>query len=164
MPNSMVKPDPGVRPAVQSALDAFDELQRRLMSVHAPDFAALDITMAQAKLLYVVTASRELTMSDIAQRLGVTVSTASGSVDHLVDLGLLRRVDDPSNRRQVRVSVTPLGLQRLEQLRELGTSQLRALYDAMTDAELKVIVRAARIMARAVDASTLTAAPSRSPE
>jgi DNA-binding MarR family transcriptional regulator len=160
----MVKPDPGVRPAVQSALDAFDELQRRLMSVHAPDFAALDITMAQAKLLYVVTASRELTMSDIAQRLGVTVSTASGSVDHLVDLGLLRRVDDPSNRRQVRVSVTPLGLQRLEQLRELGTSQLRALYDAMTDAELKVIVRAARIMARAVDASTLTAAPSRSPE
>jgi DNA-binding MarR family transcriptional regulator len=160
----MVKPDPGVRPAVQSALDAFDELQRRLMSVHAPDFAALDITMAQAKLLYVVTASRELTMSDIAQRLGVTVSTASGSVDHLVDLGLLRRVDDPSNRRQVRVSVTPLGLERLEQLRELGTSQLRALYDAMSDAELKVIVRAARIMARAVDASTLTAAPSRSPE
>ncbi len=130
----MVKPDPDVRPAVQDALDAFEELQQRLMSVHAPDFAALDITMAQAKLLYVVTASRELTMSDIAQRLGVTISTASGSVDHLVSLGLLRRVDDPANRRQVHVSVTALGLERLEQLRELGTRQLRALYEAMTDA------------------------------
>ena len=160
----MVKPDPDVRPAVQKALDAFEDLQRRLMSLHAPDFAALDITMAQAKLLYVVTASRELTMSDIAQRLGVTVSTASGSVDHLVALGLLRRVDDPANRRQVRVSVTALGLERLEQLRELGTRQLRALYDAMTDAELKVIVRAARIMGRAVDASALPSDTPRSTE
>lgn len=152
----MVKPDPSERPAVQAALDAFDELQQRLMSVHAPDFAALDITMAQAKLLYVVTASGGSTISDIAQRLGVTVSTASGSVDHLVDMGLLHRVDDPANRRQVRVSVTPLGLETLEQLRELGTRQLRALYDAMTDAELKVVERAARIMTRAVDATTRT--------
>ncbi len=141
---------------MQAALDAFDELQQRLMSVHAPDFAALDITMAQAKLLYVVTASGGSTISDIAQRLGVTVSTASGSVDHLVDMGLLHRVDDPANRRQVRVSVTPLGLETLEQLRELGTRQLRALYDAMTDAELKVVERAARIMTRAVDATTRT--------
>jgi DNA-binding MarR family transcriptional regulator len=152
----MVMPILSVRPAVQDALDAFEELQHRLMSVHAPDFAALDITMAQAKLLYVVTASGELTMSDIAQRLGVTVSTASGSVDHLVDLGLLHRGDDPSNRRQVRVSITTLGLQSLEQLRELGTAQLRALYDAMTDAELKVVVRATRIMTRAVDATSHT--------
>ena len=146
----MVKPNHEVRPAVQGALDAFETLQQRLMSVHAPDFAALDITMAQAKLLYVVTATGELTMSDIAQRLGVTASTASGSVDHLVALGLLRRVDDPANRRQVRVSVTPGGLETLEQLRELGARQLRALYDEMSDAELKVVVRATRIMTRAV--------------
>ncbi len=149
---------------MQRAIDAFESLQLRLMSVHAPDFAALDMTMAQAKLLYVVTATGELTMSDIAQRLGVTASTASGSVDHLVDLGLLRRVDDPADRRQVRVSVTPRGQERLEQLRELGTGQLRTLYDAMTDAELKVVVRATQIMIRAVASITDAPEPPRSTE
>ena len=87
----MVKPNPDVRPAVQNALDAFEDLQRRLMSLHAPDFAALDITMSQAKLLYVLMAAGELSMSETAQRLGISISSASGAVDHLVGLGLLRR-------------------------------------------------------------------------
>jgi DNA-binding MarR family transcriptional regulator len=139
------------RSSLESALDAFEELQQRLMAVHATEFASLDITMAQAKLLYVVAAAGELTMSDIASRLGVTVSTASGSVDHLVSLGLMSRADDPTDRRHVRISVTPTGIQTLERLRELGARQLRALFDTMTDAELKVIERATRIMSRAVD-------------
>ncbi len=82
------------------------------MAVHAAEFTTLDITMAQAKLLYVVTAVGELRMSEIAQRLGVTISTASGAVDQLVELGLLGRDRTiPTNRRQVRVSVTALGTQ-----------------------------------------------------
>jgi DNA-binding MarR family transcriptional regulator len=139
------------RTSLESALDAFEELQQRLMSMHATEFAALDITMAQAKLLYVVAAAGELTMSDIANRLGVTVSTASGSVDHLVSLGLMARAEDPADRRHVRISVTPNGVATLERLRELGARQLRALFDTMTDAELKVMERATRIMTRAVD-------------
>ena len=101
------------------------------MAVHAPEFTAIDLTMAQAKLLYVVTATGEQTMSEIAQRLGVTISTASGAVDHLVSIGLLSRVDDPANRRQVRVSVTRYGLETLEQLRELSTRQMRALFEVV---------------------------------
>ena len=58
------------RPALDRALAAFEALQQRLMAVHAPEFTALDMTMAQAKLLYVVTAAGELSMSEIAQRLG----------------------------------------------------------------------------------------------
>jgi DNA-binding MarR family transcriptional regulator len=124
------------------------------MSVHAPEFAALDLTMAQAKLLYVVSAAGELTMSDIAQRLGVTISTASGAVDHLVGLGLIGRSDDPANRRQVRVSVTELGHDTLEQLRELSTRQLRALFDVLDDDDLAVIEHATRLMTHAVETTT----------
>ena len=97
------------RPSLDRALAAFEVLQQRLMAVHAAEFTTLDITMAQAKLLYVVMAVGELSMSEIAQQLGVTVSTASGAVDRLVELGLLARSDDPNNRRQVRVSVTAFG-------------------------------------------------------
>ena len=147
----MARPKQPTRPALDRALEAFEVLQHRLMAVHAPEFTSVDLTMAQAKLLYVVTASGDLSMSEIASRLGVTISTASGAVDHLVSVGLLSRVDDPANRRQVVVSVTPFGLETLEQLRELSTRQLRALFEVVGDDDLAVIERSIRILADAVE-------------
>jgi DNA-binding MarR family transcriptional regulator len=155
MPNQ-----PTDRPAVARALATFEVFQQRLMAAHAADFTTLDITMAQAKLLYVVSARGELSMSEIAKQLGVTASTASGAVDHLVGLGYLARSDDPANRRQVRVSVTPLGSQTLEQIRELSTRQLRTLFELVSDDELEVIERATRIMSDAVSASSAAEARS----
>ena len=164
IPNSQatgIPPDD--RPALARALEAFEAFQLRLMAVHAPEFTAMELTMAQAKLLYVVTAASELTMSEIAQRLGVTASTASGAVDHLVSMGFLTRVDDPANRRQVRVSVTPFGLETLEQIRELSTRQLRALFEVVSDEELAIVERATRILtdavSKAADAPTSSFTP-----
>jgi DNA-binding MarR family transcriptional regulator len=147
----MARPKQQPRPALEQAMQAFEDFEHRLMAVHAPEFTAVDLTMAQAKLLYVVTAAGDLSMSEIALRLGVTISTASGAVDHLVSVGLLNRVDDPSNRRQVLVSVTPFGLETLERLRELSSRQLRALFDLVGDEDLAVIERAIRILTQAVD-------------
>ena len=153
----MVRPkQPPNRPALDRALAAAEVFQQRLMALHATEFTTLDITMAQAKLLYVVASASELSMSEIAQRLGVTVSTSSGAVDRLVELGLLARSDDPSNRRQVRVSVTPMGTSTLEQLRELSNHQLRALFELVTDSQLDVVERALRILADATPTPTPT--------
>jgi DNA-binding MarR family transcriptional regulator len=160
----MARPNQASRPALDRALDAFEVLQHRLMAVHAPEFTSVDLTMAQAKLLYVVTASGELSMSEIAQRLGVTISTASGAVDHLVSIGLLSRVDDPANRRQVVVSITPFGLETLEQLRELSTRQLRALFEVVGDDDLAVIERSIRILADAVESIATPTSPTTSPD
>jgi DNA-binding MarR family transcriptional regulator len=150
MPNYVAMPNRHARPAVQRALDAFEDLQQQLMTVHAPEFAAIDITMAQAKLLYVVAAAPGSSMSEIAQRLGVAISTASGAVDHLVLGGFLTRLDDPANRRQVRVSVTPHGLDTLEQMREFGTNQLGVMFERVGDEDLATIERAIRVLANAI--------------
>ena len=155
----MVLPNqPPERPALTRALATFEIFQQQLMAAHAADFTMLDITMAQAKLLYVISARGELSMSEIARQLGVTVSTASGAVDHLVGLGYLARADDPANRRQVRVSVTALGSQTLEQVRELSTRQLRMLFELVSDEGLDVIEQATRIMAEAAMRASQSAA------
>lgn len=151
------------RPAIARVLATFEGFQQQLMAIHADDFTTLDITMAQAKLLYVLMAGGEMSVSEIGRRLGITVSTASGAVDHLVGMGYLARSDDPANRRQVRVSVTPLGSGTLEQVRELSTRQLRALFELLSDDELDVIDRAAQIMASAVSKAVEAAASASSP-
>ena len=151
-PNHPLDPNDRV-PAIERALETFEAFQQRLMSIHAPDFAALDVTMAQAKLLYVVAAAGELTMSEVANRVGVSISTASAAVDRLVAGGLLARGEDPSNRRQVRVSITPTGVDNLEQLRELSLRQLRDLLERVPDDDLAVIERATRILMAAIESA-----------
>ena len=46
---------------------------QRLISDHAPEFTEVGVTMAQAKVLYVVLAAGHLRMSELASRLGVEV-------------------------------------------------------------------------------------------
>lgn len=147
------------RPAVRRALAAFERFQLQLMSSHVPEFTSIDITMAQAKLLYVVTVAGALTMSETAQRLRVSVSTASGAVDHLVGVGLLARSDDPSNRRQVRVSVTDAGTRTLEQMRELSTRHIRQLFALIDDADLAVVEHSTNILADAAMAAGASMSP-----
>jgi DNA-binding MarR family transcriptional regulator len=102
-------------------------------------------------------------MSDIAHRLGVAISTASGAVDHMVTAGYLTRFDDPANRRQVRVSATRQGLDALEQMRELGTRQLTALLERVSDKDLGVVEHAIRIMTTAIADQPVSTEPG-SPE
>jgi DNA-binding MarR family transcriptional regulator len=142
------------RPALARTLAAFEVFQQRLMALHSVEFTTLDITMAQAKLLYVVATAGELSMSEIALRLRVTVSTSSGAVDRLVELGLLARSEDPNNRRQVRVSVTETGSRTLGQVRELSSRHLRTMLELVSDEELDVIERATRILGDAASAAT----------
>ena len=136
--------------AIQRAIDAFEHLQHRLMEVHAPEFTALELTMAQAKLLYVLAVGRDLTLSETAARLHVSMSTASVAVDHLVARALVARREDPDDRRQLRISLTSAGADALEQLRELGIRPLRSLFKAIDPAQLAVIEQAIQILDDAV--------------
>src|SRR5258705_9975029 len=114
-PDTNGPPTPG---AVDTVLEHYEALMHRLVAGHATDFAEVGVTMAQAKVLYIVMAAGELRMSELAARLGVGSSSASGLADRLVELGLLRRHDDPDDRRQVVVTTTPQAgapLQRLPQ-------------------------------------------------
>ena len=135
---------------MERVLAAFDRFQRRLMSVHAVELAALELTMAQAKLMYVVVAGGALSLSEIAQRLGIGLSTASGAVERLVELGLLNRAAVPTNRRQVTVSATRLGIETIEQFHELGARQMRAFLTNVPDAELDLVEHAIEILANAI--------------
>ena len=123
----------------------------RLVASHAPEFTEVNVTMAQAKVLYVVMAAGELRMSELAARLGIGSSSASELADRLVEMGLLVRSQEPDDRRQVVVSATPSAEALLERFRELNQRQLRELLDQLGAEELEVIERSLEVFGLAID-------------
>ena len=114
----------------------YETLMQRLADSHAPEFLEIAVTMPQAKLLYLLGAAGELHMSDLVHRLGVSLSTISGLVDKVVDQGLAARREDPVDRRQVVVALTPAGRDFIDRFRELNARQMRELLQLLSDDDL----------------------------
>jgi len=143
--------DPERDATIARVIEDYQSLMHRLVSAHLPEFMEVAVTMSQAKVLYTVLAAGSLSMSELASRLRVSLSTTSGQVDRLVEQGLLDRHDDPSDRRQVVVSVTLAGESLLERFRELNNEQLLFLLGRVDDDALVLVERAMRVLAEAAD-------------
>src|SRR5919106_1463555 len=75
--------------------------------------ADVDLSMPKLCLLsQIVEAGDPLALSDLATGLRCVRSNVTQLVDRLEADGLVRRVDDPSDRRIVRAEVTALGVER----------------------------------------------------
>jgi DNA-binding MarR family transcriptional regulator len=127
---------------------AYERLMQLLVLEDAPDFGDVGITMAQAKVLHVL-AGGPIHMTELVARLRVTPSTTSGLVDKLVDQGFAARADDPADRRQVIVSVTPEGFELMERFRELNSRQLRGLLATLPETDLEIVERSMQILREA---------------
>ena len=141
----------------------FDRFMQQMAASHAPEFSEVGLTMSQAKVLYLVQASTPIGLSELASRLGVTVSTASGLVERVVEAGLLDRRDDPADRRHVLLSVTAGGTARLDHMRELNARQMRLILERVATRDLASIDRAIRVLSDAAAGLATNASPTNNP-
>jgi len=126
----------------------YEVLMHCLADSHAPEFFETAVTMSQAKLLFLLSVAGELHMSDLVVHLGVSLSTISGLVDRVVDHGLATRREDPADRRQVLVGLTPAGTDFVDGFRDLNARQMRDLLERLDDAELEHVRHAISALAR----------------
>ena len=145
---------------VEAIVGHFASLMRNVAGWHAPDFLGLEVTMSQAKCLYVVSLRPGIGMSALAEKLNVGLSSASGLVDRLVEHGYLERHEDPADRRQQQVRLTSAGAAVVERIRELNVGLLRTLLRGLSENELeslRVGMAALDGRARDIDQSDLQA-------
>jgi len=91
-------------------------------------------TTSQKVALTAVADSGPLRLGALAERMGTTDATASRTVDGLVGLGLVERVEDAGDRRAVRIAVTPAGRKLVDRRRaELAKAFERGLRDLPPD-------------------------------
>jgi DNA-binding MarR family transcriptional regulator len=110
---------------------------RHVAESHATEFLGTDVTMSQAKALYLLSVRPGATMSSIAAELGVGASAVSGLVDRLVALGYVKRREDPEDRRQQLVTITDAGTGTLDSMREMRAQVTLRLLQGLEDDELE---------------------------
>ena len=92
-----------------SLLAAAHSLEQRL------EAAMEEVGLSSAKfsaLTHLVEAGEALSLSECAKRMTCVRSNVTQLMDRLEAEGLVKRVDDPNDRRGVRAAVTPLGFER----------------------------------------------------
>ena len=118
-PNANVE-DPGR--SMVMLLEAAQSVQERLEGV----LADVGLTSAKYQAIDLLARAGEpLTLSELASQLKCVRSNITQLVDRLEADGLVKRVDDPSDRRAVRALLTPLGMER----RTAGTEAVGRLQD-----------------------------------
>ena len=96
---------------------------------------------AQLRVLTIISRDEHTNMSRLAETLDVVPSSASRLCDRLEATGMLRRVPDPRDRREVRLALTPAALRLLEELRERRRSALAEVLGRMSPAARQELVR-----------------------
>jgi DNA-binding MarR family transcriptional regulator len=137
-------------------LHQLDELHasfdRRALSSWAEPLLSTPLTMQQLKVLTLIAAERDrATGHDLAEAMRVSVATMSGLVDRLVEHGMVRRGDDPDDRRIRRLSVTATGTATLRSLISSGSTMPPQVLERLADEDLRALVRGLVALDRAMD-------------
>lgn len=96
----------------------------------------------QLRVMTIIARNRHTNMSRLAEALEVVPSSASRVCDRLEATGMLRRVPDPRDRREVRLLLTPAARRVLDELRDLRRRALAEVLERMDPAGRHELVRA----------------------
>jgi DNA-binding MarR family transcriptional regulator len=121
--------------------DIFTVLQRCFLLRLSKDLSKGNVSFPQYLLLGFLVQNEQLTMSEIAQRMGHTTAAATGLVDRLEKLALARRTHASEDRRKVFVQATPEGCALVTSVRDDMVDNLLTLMEALEPDEQKAWLR-----------------------
>jgi len=124
---------------IEDILQLTDQLFRQLLPILPQEWIHLDLTMSQLKVVLLLFITGHSRMGDIASELGVSLATATGVVDRLVERKLLIRNGDPDDRRVVLCQLSNKGEKIIRDLWQLSQKRIGYLMSALDTPQLLLI-------------------------
>ena len=87
----------------------------------------ITLTGGQGRILYILWKQDHLTMSALSQQTSLAKNTLTVVIDGMVKRGLVSRVQNPENRREIIISLTEYS-KNLREKYELVSSQMNNIY------------------------------------
>jgi DNA-binding MarR family transcriptional regulator len=141
-----------VAAAVEATVESLVSVLDSAVATQSPT-----VPPAQLRVLAIVADNRHTNMSRLAEALDVVPSSASRLCDRLEATGLLRRVPDPRDRREVRLMLTAAARRLLDEIRRRRQASLAAVLGRMPEKARQELVRALEAFAEAAGQDNDTA-------
>jgi DNA-binding MarR family transcriptional regulator len=111
--------------------------------VFPEEWLKLDQAMSKQELFALVLVDRrgEIIMSQVADYINVSMSTATGIVDRLVKNGYLERNRSDEDRRTVRIRLSGKGRALVGDIKSIGKRYIDLVFQALTDEERSCLLR-----------------------
>lgn len=92
-------------------VDALLDACRSLVAISVRSLSAVSsqVDLVQLRILVVIASRGSASLGELADATGITLSKASRTCDRLVGKRLVSRDDDPSDRRTLKLTLTPSG-------------------------------------------------------
>jgi DNA-binding MarR family transcriptional regulator len=141
--------EPSKEDLIGSILQLTDRAFRQLLPMVPKEWLHLDLTMPQLKVVLLLFISGPLRMSEIASALGVSLATATGVVDRLVERDILTREGDPGDRRVVLCRLSEKGEELMSGLWQLSRDQAGELMGSLAIPQLLLITESLEALLQA---------------
>jgi DNA-binding MarR family transcriptional regulator len=141
MSATLKSPRPTREALIEELLAAVDDLAARRRRAICEQPLHREVSLPQLHVLMMLQERGRMMVSELAGLLHISMPSASSIVDRVEENGLVLRTRDAADRRVVYVEVTDRGRGLVEELMGLKQESMQRLFGAMTDEELRDIVR-----------------------
>lgn len=109
------------------------------------------IDLAQFRALVIVASRTSVSLGQLATSAGLNLSTASRMCDRLVGMTLLDRADDPTDRRQLVLTLTAKGRQVIARVARRRKAALEPALRTLSPTRRRHLIRALHYLAAAAE-------------
>jgi len=138
---------------IERILQLGEKAFRELIPILPTEWLQLDLTMPQLKVVLLLFMNGPARMSDIASALDVSLATATGVADRLVERDIVVRESQPEDRRVVLCRLSEKGQKMMSGLWQLARDRTRELLELAATSQLQLITEALEALLKAGEAS-----------
>ena len=126
-----------------------EELEEVVRPIIPQVWLNMDLTMPQLKIMVMLWREGPTRMTELASGLAVTLATATGIVDRLVEKNHIVRESLPGDRRVVLCRLSDEGQEFMETMWLSGRTQVARILKMMTPEQLKAVAQGVEVFIEA---------------
>jgi len=112
------------------------QIQERIFEKLLKEHRIENFNGAQGRILYVLWQEDQLTIGELGRRTSLSKSTLTSMLDRMEKQGHIQRQDDPGDRRQIRIALTPQTRALNEQYNEVSRKMSAVFYCGLSTEEI----------------------------
>lgn len=146
---------------MENKRELFQILTRRfgLLNKNCCQTTDVEVSTIQSHILYEIHRQSSPTMQQVADTLGMDVTTFSRQIQTLIKLDVVKKVPSSSDRRYFHLMLTAKGERVQEEIDQQMTSYLEEVFAHFTDVEKEQILSSIQLLNRAMNQSSVCCTP-----